>query len=755
MGLEELDQSDGGDGGNRRRRRRRRKGGRRGGEGRSEAPHAVEARYDEDEGGRRGRGSRASASESGSAVALPPTGKLPRRRAAIFPARGAAVSGPARRRRMTRGEVDALGDYLSRLPDAVLVGLYSGLGGQPSRVNQKDRMVQLSVKALSQGARLGALLKGLHQRDRAALAVLVQAGGLAHSDELHQELILSLGGTDREWRKVLSSLGEHGLIAASEERDGQFFYLIPDPLMDHIIDGLREELALSTFAHEDLRVVDARPFCPPFTFSVTTLTSYIDQHPPRLTQRHEIFKVHKDEMDAFFAQLWAPDSDLFSFHIEFLMLHGMVELKGDRLSVNRAVVEEWLQLDPEDQRDLVFNALDRRLHNAEWVMWAIRDAGGDWVPERPLQAMYRRWKRGEDWRDRFHKPQWTSPRTAERDSFSFANLVNCGMLELGNWGQEKFYRLTARGRDLLDPPQDEGFTQFYLTPSFEIMAPAGMAPILFFRIGELAELTACDRANTYKITEVTIEQALEKGWRKDDILDFLRENSQIGLPDNVEHTLRGWMGHHGDVEFHDVTLLTVHRSQIRKLESHRRAKPFLLHRFVPGMYAVDKSRMAELSQILEEIGFAPAKQTRKYPDDPQAVDARERLLALVAEARTGREDTMERAHVADTQPEELNPIPGNAAPVKRAKKKKDELPPRRSPREVLEICERAISQGHQLEMLYVTRDQQRKLIRVAPERLAMNHEGQQVLVARDLAKNERLSYQVIQIERMAASDTKG
>ena len=243
--------------------------------------------------------------------------------------------------------------------------------------------------------------------------------------------------------------------------------------------------------------MDARPFCPPFTFSVTTLTSYIDQHPPRLTQRHEIFKVHKDEMDAFFAQLWAPDSDLFSFHIEFLMLHGMVELKGDRLSVNRAVVEEWLQLDPEDQRDLVFNALDRRLHNAEWVMWAIRDAGGDWVPERPLQAMYRRWKRGEDWRDRFHKPQWTSPRTAERDSFSFANL----------------YRLTARGRDLLDPPQDEGFTQFYLTPSFEIMAPAGMAPILFFRIGELAELTACDRANTYKITEVTIEQALEKGWQ--------------------------------------------------------------------------------------------------------------------------------------------------------------------------------------------------------------------------------------------------
>jgi hypothetical protein len=49
----------------------------------------------------------------------------------------------------------------------------------------------------------------------------------------------------------------------------------------------------------------------------------------------------------------------------------------------------------------------------------------------------------------------------------------------------------------------------------------------------------------------------------------------------------------------------------------------------------------------------------------------------------------------------------------------------------------------------VTRDQQRKLVRIAPERVAVNQAGQQVLVARDLEKDERLSYQVVQIERMA------
>jgi len=644
--------------------------------------------------------------------------------------------------------MEGLGAYLERMPDKLLSHLYRGMGGQPGRVASKDRMIQLAVRAIAQSNRLSNLVKTLHQRDRQALAILVQCGGLAQNEEFHQELNLSLGGNEREWKKVMATLCERGLVAASEERDGVFFYLVPNPLVPHLIDSLQEDLSLPHFEAEDVRIQDARPFQPPFDFSLVTLATYIDQHPPRLTQRHEIFKVHKDEMDKFFSQVWAPDSELFSFHIEFLMTHGLVELKGDRLSVNRGVVEEWLQLDPEDQRDLVFASLEKHQPLAEWVIWAIHDVGGAWVPERPLQAVYRRWRRGREWRLRFHSDSWTTPRAAVREGYTFTPLVNTGMVELGQWGQEKFYRLTPRATRLLAPPEDEGFSQFYLTPNFEMMAPAGLAPVLFFRIGELAELTSCDRANTYKITEVSIEQAMEKGWRRDDILEFLRDNSQIGLPENVEQTLRGWMGHHGDVEFHDVMLLTVHRSQIRRLETHRQLKPFLLHRFVPGMYAVDRTRMPELASILAEVGFSPANQVRKYPGDPQQVEARERLLNLVNEAREARSYSVAEAHAADTQPETLHLVPGAGQPSRRGRKKRDELPPRRSPREVRDLCEKAISTGKTIEVLYVTRDQQRKLLKLAPERLAINQRGQTVLVAKDLVRKERLSYQVVQIERL-------
>ena len=716
----------------RRRRRRRRKGPRNNG---TSGPNQGNMRKD----------------LSGPPVNLPPTGQAPNRRMAVRTNRGKPASSTSRRRRFTRSELDQLGQYLSDLPEQFVANLYLALGGQPDRVPTRDRMIQLTAKALGQDGRVGALVKGIHQRDRQALAILVQCGGLAHHEEICQELTLSLGGTDSEWTRILGTLGQKGLLAATEQKEGHFFYMIPQPIMAPLIDALKDDLGLPAFEHEDMRVLNQRPFSPPLDFSLTTLATYIDQHPPRLTQRQEIFKVHKDEMDGFFSQLWDPDSELFSFHIEFLMTNGMVELRGDSLHVNRAAIEEWIQLDPEDQRDLVFHSLNNRLPSAEWLIWAIYDMGGAWVAERPLQALYRRWRRGEDWRDRYRKGQWSSPKTSQREGYSFTPLADAGILELGQWGQEKFYRLSTRALRLVEPPEDEGFTQFYLTPSFEIMAPAGMAPILFFRIGELAELTACDRANTYKITEVTIEQALEKGWRREDIFEFLRENSQIGLPENVEDTLRGWCGQRGDVELHDLTMLSIHRSQIRRLETNRAIKPFLLHRFVPGLYAVDRARLEELQLALTEGGFSVSPQVRAYPDDPSGVDARSRLLDLVAEARASREDVFSRAHAADSEPSLVSLIPGSkATPPKRGRKKKANLPTRRSPREIQDVVAGAIKSAKDLDMIYVTRSMERKRLTVKPERIATNAQGQQVLVASCVKTGGRFSYQVIQIERMDA-----
>jgi len=721
---------DDGAGRKRRRRRRKRKGN--GPEGASTHERSSSAPADE-----------------APAVSLPSSGRNPHRKRNSRVRRGPPGAPLGKRRRLGKGEADDFAHWLERLSPAVLTTLYRGMGGQPGRISSPDRMVQLTLRALGQGNRLSAVLKTVQERDRKALAGLLQAGGIAHADEFHRELSLSFGGVERDWKRTMSVLAERGLVAASEAKDDQFFYLIPEPLIDGLLGELADDLKLPVFQHDDMRVIDERPFCPPLDFSITTLATYIDQSSPRLTQRHEVYRNDQEVMDAFFAQIWDPESELFSFHLDFLMMHGMVKLRGEYLSLVREVLEEWLQLESEDQRDLVFRALEKRFAMAEWVLWALDQAGEGWIAERPLMATYRRWKRGEDWRERFSRGVFQPGRGFERESYSFAPLVHCGVLEMGQWGQEKFYRVSERGHRLLHPPEDDGFTQFYLTPNFEIMAPAGIAPILLFRIGELADLTGCDRANSFRITEASIERAMERGWRRDDVLQFLRDNSQIGLPENVEATLKGWIGHRGDVEFHDLCVLTVHRTQIRRFESNPRVKPYILHRFAAGMYAIDRTRREEIAALLEEGGFAPRKEVRGYPGDPEQVEARNALHRLVAEARIATADPTIDALQAYAPPEALHPVPGTKAAVAKKKKAGSDLP-EVTPEEARPIIDQAILKRHELQMVYLGKDGVRVTCTVEPQRIALKGEDA-VLVGLDVKEGERRSYVIDRIERLAVS----
>lgn len=737
--------SDGGSNnssGKKRRRRRRKK--------RSKpAAHAAPPTPSPSLEGRVGNRGRRTIVEVGDTPAVvPASGRNPHRKRNSRAKRSPPGSPAARRRRLDRNQQQSLSDWLDALPDSLLANLYRGLGGQPKRVPNRQRLIQLAVRAVAQGNRLDALTRQLHERERKTLAALLQCGGIAHSAEFHRTMVLAFGGHEREWEKAVKGLAERGLVSASSDQDEDFFYVVPDPLMDGLVDAMGADLELPRFEHDDVRVLEHRPFSPPLDFSVTTLATYIAQNGVRLTQRHDVHKHDKEALDEFFGQLWEPDSELFQFHLDFLMMHGMVELRGEGLRLNRDVMEEWLQLEPEDQRDLLFRALNRRFDLAEWVLWAVHGADGAWVAERPLVALYRHWKRGQDWEKRFSQGQVAATRAGERESYSFAPLVQSGLLELGQWGQEKFYRLTSRAQALLEPSADDGFRQFYLTPDFKIAAPAGLAPILLFRVGEIAELKGCDRANSYMITEPSIEAALEAGWKRDDVLQFLRDNSVYEVPDNIEQTLKGWIGHRGDVEFHDLMLITVHRSQIKRLEGNKRIKPYILHRFAPGMYAVDRARRDEIEAALEAGGFSPAKEVRKYPGTAEAVEARANLVKALTEAREeAREPMSRRAGVVD--PGSLSPVPGVTLRSlgQNASKDDDGGPPEVDQVEVQQLVDQALTQGLALQMVYIGRNGQRIECMVQPQRMAFK-DATPVLVGLDLGDKERRSYVLEKIERL-------
>lgn len=740
-------------GGERRKRRRRRRrsgsGGSSGGGSRREAPTTTTSEIGE----RTQYGRRQMVEVTRTVATTPASGRNPHKKRSSRPRRSAPKSTHTRRRRVKRGEVQSLSDWLDALPDTLLANLYKGVGGQPRRVSGRERMVQLTARAIAQGNRLGSLLGNLHERDRKALAALLQSGGIAHAEEFHRDLTLTYGGHEREWKRSMVTIANQGIVFASPVQDGEFFYIVPDPLMDPLTEQLKEDISLPVFDSAEITPIDTRPFVPPLDFSITSLATYIGQNNIRLTQRHDVYRQHKEALDEFFAQVWSPDSELFDFHLDFLMMHGMVELRGDYLNLNREVMEEFLQLEPEDQRDLIFSALDRRFDMAEWVLWAIFQTDAEWIAERPLVSLYRHWKRGDDWQHRFQSGSYAKHRTNERDSFTFSPLVQTGLLDMGKWGQEKFYRLTERARALLSPSADDGFRQFYLTPDFKMMAPAGLAPILLYRMGELAELTGCDRANTYKITEVSVESAVENGWRRDDVLQFLRDNSQLGLPENVEETLKGWIGHRGDVEFHDLMVVTVHRSQIRRFEGNKRVKPYILHRFAPGLYAVDRSKLSEISDVFTDCGFSPAREVRSYPGTADVVEARASLVKLLADAREQNSDPMKRAgDVVD--PSQLLPVPGSRSVKRKGRDTTPEPPPTVTPPMVRQIVEGALIDGSVLEMVYVAKNGQRLTLDVEPERFAVKaQENSTVLIGLDIAEDTRRTFVLDRIERLRVKES--
>ncbi|MAA79213.1 MAG: hypothetical protein CL916_08125 [Deltaproteobacteria bacterium] len=632
---------------------------------------------------------------------------------------------------------------LQKLPIDIVKNIYSALGGQPSRITTEDRLFQLCAKALKQDSRVTTLVKDLHHRDRQALSILLHCGGMIHNSSILEELIISLGGQSKDWEKTMLLLERKGLIAKTNEQNGHFFYIVPSILLPFLVHSLQDELRLPLFSHEDLKELEKREFEPSFHFSITTLLTYIDQHPLRLTQQALISKSDKDALDSFFTQIWDSQSDIFNLHIEFLMQHGLVVYKDNGLRTNDPVIEEWYTLSPFEQGRLILSKLEKDFPLIEWLFWVLEQAGDQWIAEQPLQALYRRWRKGDEWRDAFHTETWSSPLSI-KESTAFAPLIAQGLVDIGFWGSEKFYRLSSRTKALLKNSNKEDFEEFYLTPSFDIAAPAGLSHEKLYQIGHFADLISCDRLNSYKITEYSIEQALKKGWRRDQILSFLKKNSQIGLPENVEDTIRGWIGTQGDMEVFEATILSIHKSQIKKFESTRSYKPFIAHRFTPGLYAIDPSRKEDFIALLAKDGFQTSSSIREPLPTLENIKSRSILQEQLIEANEAQKELLEMQSTLEVDKNDFQSI--ESKKKKRNKKKN----PNRG-KGTRQICEDAIALKQSLQVTYVTKNEEIIKVTLLPERIATTSTGSQVLVATDQKTEKRLSYNLMQIKNIRLS----
>jgi hypothetical protein len=201
-----------------------------------------------------------------------------------------------------------------------------------------------------------------------------------------------------------------------------------------------------------------------------------------------------------------------------------------------------------------------------------------------------------------------------------------GLVESGLGAKGSYVRLSEAGRlvvlgDGFESLEHAEGMKYLLQPTFEILSPVGIPMKRLWKLGEITQLKRVDRANTYELTRESVRSALDDGWRAEEILEALKEGSQVGVPQNVSSTLRDWSGRHGEVELHDALVLTCEPARLKKVIKVLKKLGVPVHALAETVLAIPRERSDEILEALQGAQLEAAPTVRRYDlaDEPIGV----------------------------------------------------------------------------------------------------------------------------------------
>lgn len=538
---------------------------------------------------------------------------------------------------------DPLRQYFRSCPLELLVAYRNRYLGGDTSLDGGEAIAEAMAQAFGHRKRLRTILEELDKAHHLALIALIQSGGVAGGTWLLQELCLAHGRTEDAWLHTMHDLGRALLVFGNSRQAPPLFYVMPRVLSDQISPFYRKRLQLPGVQGE-IRLSKDTNYRHPVGFSLVSFLAYLEQKPVRVTQKAEIFKKSLEEMIGFFSHLWGASEaqKVFDWHRALLEDLGLLVVDDTVLTTDRAAVQDWLALEPAVRRDLYLDAFIRHEPLIEWLLNRLAEIGPDeWVPIKLLNLMYRRCYMGSVFHKRFvRKTYYLPPSGFYNPNPPMEYLQLAGLVERGLGAEGSYVRLSESGRSFLKgaPLGEAEITEgvrFYVQPNFEVMVPAGMRLDSVYKVGQIAEMTAVDRMNTYTITRDSVRDALDRGWRRDDLLEFLGKASAAGLPQNVRSTVEDWMGDHGEVEFHDALVITIRSDREDDVMDLLRKRRSTAIRLGPGVYAIPREDRDAVLRALRGKGFEPSPWVHRYDREAPAGEAPTRLQELAARAAAG------------------------------------------------------------------------------------------------------------------------
>jgi hypothetical protein len=476
-------------------------------------------------------------------------------------------------------------------------------------------------------------LKAMDRSHHVALVALLQCRSVAGGTWLLQELRQTHGMSEDVWAEVLHDLGGDLFVFGNSHQSPPLFYTIPDPIAAQLRRQFSKRLCLPSAdaaEQEGIRPSTVTNYRHPVGFSLVSFLTYLRQNPVRITRQGEIFKKQSEEMTAFFSDLWGDGepTEVLAWNLDFAQELGLVRRRAGRLEVDDRTVEEFLAMEPSERRDLYRAYFDRAEPLLGWLLELMGDlAPGTWVPLLKLRTVYRRQYMGSVFHRRYVRKSYYLPPSGFYDPNPPLKVLQIpGLVESGLGAKGSYVRLSEAGRLVVSGDGFESLEhaegmKYLLQPTFEILAPVGIPMKRLWKLGEITQLKRVDRANTYELTRESVRSALDDGWRTEEMLEALKEGSQVGVPQNVSSTLRDWSGRHGEVELHDALVLTCEPARVKKVVKILKKLGVPVRALAETVLAIPRERSDEILEALQGAQVEAAPTVRRYDlaDEPIGV----------------------------------------------------------------------------------------------------------------------------------------
>jgi hypothetical protein len=282
--------------------------------------------------------------------------------------------------------------------------------------------------------------------------------------------------------------------------------------------------------------------------------------------------------------------------------------------------------------------------------------------------------------------------------------------------------ITPYGRSLLSgicPPVPEEKDFFTCTPGFEILLPPEAGPRIRFWVSTLAEPVTVDIVTTYRLTKNSFISGLQKGVTAPAAVQFLEEHAETppGLPQNIRFHLQEWAGYYEHVEFSRPVVMRVKEASLHgRLQAVLRSQG-LMAECVPGYgFIIVPAHYHKAREVVSQMGYLPRElfEDEPPPETGAAVKTPEKM-SLHGKMRAPEiKNRPAPAAAAVISPWEKDT--STTAYTNWKKYNGEFITPDRL--ELQHVINYAILTEQHLEVFYLPRDGEEKIIKFLPQEMA-------------------------------------